>query len=73
MRTFLRIAVVATCFVATLGAAGAKAIVGGQLDGSLHPSVGFLLGLDVQGAHQRPRASAGTASWRRRLLRGSKR
>jgi len=49
MRTFLRIAVVATCLAAALVVAGAKAIVGGQLDGSLHPSVGFLLGIDGQG------------------------
>jgi len=49
MRTFLRIAVVGTCLAAALVVAGAKAIVGGQLDGSLHPSVGFLVGFDAQG------------------------
>jgi len=49
MRLFLRILVVGLCLAATLASGAAKAIVGGQLDGSLHPSVGFLQGLDAQG------------------------
>jgi hypothetical protein len=49
MSLFFRILVAGVCLAATLASGAAKAIVGGQLDGSLHPSVGFLLGLDAQG------------------------
>jgi hypothetical protein len=49
MPTFLRRVVVGTCVAAVFVVGGAKAIVGGQLDDSRHPSVGFLLGVDAQG------------------------
>jgi hypothetical protein len=42
------LAVVGLCSVA-LVAGSARAIVGGQIDGSRHPSVGFLLGVNAQG------------------------
>jgi len=49
MKTLFRIAAVSVAVAAVILAGAAKAIVGGQLDGSLHPSVGFLLGIDAQG------------------------